>query len=260
MIIQTSGLEISETYKELLPELKSFLYRLTCDKEISEDIAHDTFIRVIEKQDQFRQQSSIKTWIFSIATNLAIDWLRKRKRWNETAQDDAKSLAQSDKKYRDLFLDIHQNSPEGSFNFKEHINFCFTCIAKVLAIELQVTLILKDMYDFKIKEIAIVLKTPEGTIKHWLFTARKTMTEIFDRRCALINKNGACHQCSELNGLFNPKQQIQENILIQSNNSNKKELYSIRAKLIKSINPLDSDGSDLEDAIMQVLRTAISDK
>lgn len=260
MAALTSDIEISQAYNELLPELRSFLYRLTCNREISNDLAQDTFIKVIEKQNQFNGQSTIKTWIFSIGTNLAIDWLRKRKRWNETAQDDAKTLSESEPNYRKIFLDIHQNSPSGAFDFREHINFCFTCIAKTLTIEQQVTLILKDIYDFKVIEISSIINTPEGTIKHWLFTARKTMTEIFDRRCVLINKNGVCHQCSELNGLFNPKQKIQENILIQSNNTNKEGLYLIRAELVKAINPLSSNGSDLEDGIMQVLRMAISDK
>jgi len=254
-----SDIDIENTYKELLPELKSYLYRLTCDKEASNDLAQDAFVKVIEKQEQFKGQSSIKTWVFSIGTNHAIDWLRKRKRWNETAQDEAKTIAQSDHTYRTTFLDIHQNSPSGAFDFKEHINYCFTCITKTLPIEQQVALILKDIYDFKVDEISLILGSPEGTVKHWLFTARKTMMDIFDRRCALINKNGACYQCSELNGLFNPKQKKIENLFPPSNN-NKVELYELRTKLVKVINPLYSDGSDLEDSIMQVLRKAINDK
>lgn len=252
------NLDISTTYKKLLPELKSFLYRLTCDKEVSTDLAQDTFVKVLEKHNQFRGDSSFKTWIFSIGTNLAIDWLRKRKRWPETAQDDAKTLAQSNSSYKTTFLEINQNSPSGAFDFKEHINYCFTCIAKTLPIEQQVVLILKDIYDFKVKEISQICCSPEGTIKHWLFVARKTMIEIFERRCALINKNGVCYQCSELNGLFNPKQKISENLFPRSG-GNKVEFYTLRAQLVKSINPLSSDGSDLEDAIMQVLRKAIND-
>lgn len=249
--------DISKVYADLLPELKSYLYRLTCDKEITNDLGQDTFLKAIEKQNQFKGQSSLKTWVFSIATNLAIDWLRKRKRWSETAQDDSKALAQSDPVYRANFLEISENSPTGSFDFKEHISFCFTCIAKTLLIEQQVTLILKDIYDFKVRDISIILKFPEGTIKHWLFSARQTMTDIFDRRCALINKEGVCYQCSELNGLFNPKQKKMENAF---QIKKKEKLYELRAELVKAINPLHSNGSELEDTLMQVLRKAINDK
>lgn len=86
--------------------------------------------------------------------------------------------------------------------------------------------------------------------------ARQTMTEIFDRRCALINKEGVCHQCSELNGLFNPKQKKPENVFPTKE---KEALYALRAKLVKEMDPLSSNGSELEDCLMQVLRKAIND-
>ena len=257
MALINTKINVPETYNNLLPELKSFLYRLTCDRELSNDLAQETFLKVIEKQNQFRGESSIKTWIFSIAANLATDWLRRKKRWMENAQDKAKSLAQSDTYYRNTFLNINQFSPSGSFEIKEHINFCFVCITKTLTIEQQVTLILKDIYDFKINEISLIINSPTGTIKNWLFTARKTMTEIFDRRCALINKAGVCYQCSELNGLFNPKKKIPPNLFPKS--KNKEKLYALRARLIKNINPLTSKGSELENEIMLVLRKAIND-
>lgn len=248
--------DIRKAYSDHLPKLKSYLYRLTCDKETANDLAQDAFLRVIEKQDQFKGNSNIKTWIFSVATNLAIDWLRRRKRWSETAQDDSKALAQSDPMYRAHFLDVSRNSPAGVFDFREHIGFCFTCLSKTLQIEQQVTLILKDIYDFKISEISMILDSPTGTIKHWLFSGRQAMTEIFDRRCALVNKQGVCYQCSELNGLFNPKQTKPTEIFPKAD---KKDLYRLRAKLVKAIDPLASNGSELEDTLMQVLRKAIGD-
>ena len=251
-----SNIDISQIYQDNLSELKSYLYRLTCDEEITNDISQDTFVKALEKQSQYKGESTLKTWIFSIATNLAKDWLRKRNRWSETAQDDAKALAQSDPAFRTNFLNISENSENGKFDFKEHISFCFTCISKTLDIEKQVVLILKDIYDFRVNEISLILDTPKGTIKHWLFIARQIMIEIFDRRCALINKNGVCYQCSELNGLFNPKQEKLKNVFPKED---KKKLYVLRTMLVKEINPLSSKGSALEDSIMKVLRKAIND-
>jgi RNA polymerase sigma-70 factor, ECF subfamily len=248
---------ISKVYKDLLPELKSYVYRLTCDKEVTNDLVQDTFVKVLEKHREFESRSTFKTWIFSIATNLAIDWLRKRKRWSETAQDEAKALAQSVPAYRATFLQISENSPNGIFDYKEHISFCFTCISKTLVIEQQVTLMLKDIYEFKVSDISLILRAPVGTVKHWLFSARQTMTGIFDRRCALVNKEGVCYQCSELNGLFNPKQKNIGDVFAKAD---KEKLFGLRAALVKAIDPLASNGSALEDSIMQVLRKAINDQ
>ncbi len=225
-----------------------------------EDIAHDTFVKALERQEQFKGDSSMKTWIFSIATNLAMDYLRKKKRWMENAQDEARKLAESDNKYSNEFIRVHHESPAGAFEVKEHINFCYTCISKTLPIEQQVTLILKDIYEFKVDDISSILDCPRGTSKHRLFRARQKMNRIFNRRCALVNKNGVCYQCSELDDFFNPgKKKLQIN-LKPKNSGNKEEFYTLRTQLVKAIDPLISEGSDLENNIMQVLREAIDDK
>jgi len=102
---------------------------------------------------------------------------------------------------------------EGEYEIREHIDFCFTCIAKTIEIEKQVAIILKDIYQFEVKEIALILKYSSSNIKKLLLKGRKTLTTIFDKKCALVNKNGACHQCSELNGVFNRKQNQKEELL-----------------------------------------------
>jgi RNA polymerase sigma-70 factor, ECF subfamily len=155
-------------------------------------------------------------------------------------------------------------SGEGAYEMKEHIDFCFTCVSKTLLIENQVALILKDIYDFSVKDICLILDKTEGVIKHLLIDARKTMTDIFDNRCALINKNGACNQCSELNGVHNPKQNQQAELMKlelvkASKKFNREELFELRTQLVKVIDPIRGKGADLQDIIMKCTRQAIGE-
>ncbi|HEX3935725.1 MAG TPA: hypothetical protein VHW43_13665 [Puia sp.] len=148
---------------------------------------------------------------------------------------------------------------------REHIDFCLNCISKTLPIENQVALILKEMYDFQIKEIALIFGKTQGVIKHLLNDARNTMTDIFDSRCALINKNGVCHQCSHINEIFNPKQDQQEELMKlelvkASKKYNREELFALRTTLVKAIDPLHASGTDLHDIIMKCVKTAIGEK
>jgi RNA polymerase sigma-70 factor, ECF subfamily len=55
---------------------------------------------------------------------------------------------------------------------------------------------LKDVYDFSVREICLIVEKTEGVVKYLLQDGRKIMADIFDHRCALVNKNGVCHQCS----------------------------------------------------------------
>lgn len=251
-------------FAEFQNQLKSYLYRLLADRNDVEDLTHDAFIKAFDKISTFNQDSSLKTWVFKIATNLAYDHLKKLKRWPADAQDQGAHLAINTREILETFRIVHQTSNTGIYEIKEHIDFCFTCISKTLPIENQVTLILKDIYDFPIKEICLILEKPEGVVKHLLNDARNTMTGVFENRCALVNKNGVCDQCSHLNGIFNPKQNQQEQLMKLemtkgSKKYNREELYLLRAELVKAIDPLRSTGTELQDIIMRCTRTAIDE-
>jgi len=67
-------------------------------------------------------------------------------------------------------------------------------------------------------------------VKYYLHAGRSKMIGIFDGRCALINKEGVCHQCSELNGIFNPNEHpggTDEDRPGQGSRKGGKEIYSI---------------------------------
>jgi RNA polymerase sigma-70 factor (ECF subfamily) len=252
-------------FAEFQNQLRSYLYRLLTDRNDVDDLTHDTFIRAFSRISTFNQDSSLKTWVFKIATNLAYDHLRKLKRWQADAQDRGADLAIGSEEVRRGFWIAHDTSNAGAYEMKEHIDFCFTCISKTLPIENQVTLILKDIYDFQIKEICLILGKTEGVIKHLLNDARNIMTNIFENRCALINKNGVCHQCSHINEIFNPKQDQQEELmkleLVKgSKKYNREELFALRTILVKAIDPLHASGTDLHEAIMNCVKTAIGEK
>lgn len=243
-------------FAQFQSQLKSYLYRLLANRNDAEDLTHDTFIQAFDKLSTFKNQSSLKTWVFQIATNLSYNYLQKQKRWTPDVSEQAKRLVLGNEKLRNDIVDIHQTSADGHYDIKEHIDTCFTCIAKNLPIENQIAIMLKDVYDFSVSEICLILDKTEGVVKYLLQDGRNTMTDIFDKRCALVNKNGVCHQCSELNGWFNPKQNQQEalmkiNLVKGSKKYNRDELYFMRAKLVSAINPLRSKGSNLQDILLK---------
>lgn len=245
-------------------QLKSYLYRLLTNRNDADDLTQDTFVRAYEKIHLFRGDSSLKTWVFQIATNLAYNHLQKQKRWTPDVVEQAKHLVLSDQHLAEAIVSVAETSPEGKYTIKEHIDTCFTCIAKNLPIENQIALILKDVYDFSITDIELILDKTEGVVKYLLQNARQTMIDIFDQRCALINKNGVCHQCSELNGWFNPRQNQQEelmqiNLVKGSKKYNRNELYAMRAALVKHIDPLRSEGHELQEILLKCNRLAMGE-
>ncbi|MEO0898346.1 MAG: RNA polymerase sigma factor [Bacteroidota bacterium] len=245
-----------ELFAEFQDQLRSYLYRLTAHRSDAEDLTHDTFIRAYDKIKLFKGKSSLKTWVFQIGTHLAYNHLKKRNRWSEDVAEQSKKLVMSTPDLAQSIQHVASHSPYGKYEIKEHIDVCFTCMGKTLPVENQVALMLKDIYDFSVKEIMLILNKTEGTVKYLVQHARNTMTEIFDRRCALVNKKGICHQCSELNGWLNPKRDQQQALMEikmvrESTKYNREELYALRTALVKNIDPLRSPGHEIQEKLMQ---------
>ena len=246
-------------------KLRGFLYRMVANREDADDLVQDTSVRGFERIGQFRADASLKTWLFRIGTNLARDLLRERKRWPADAQDLSKALAMGTPAIGAAFAKTHERSPQGRYDVREHIDFCFTCIGKVLPIDEQVAVLLKDVYAFKRGEIADILEQTEGQVKHLLHDARKTLSEVFYRRCALVNQEGTCHQCSELAGIYNPRQARQQHLrkleLVAEGRQtdDQRRLYRLRAELVRFIDPLASPGADMQEVIMRCTRAAVGE-
>lgn len=243
--------DFNREFEKLMAKLKSYLLRITANAADAEDIAQDTYLKALNKLDTFKGESSLKTWVFTIASNLAKDNLRVQRRWPENVTDIARAEAKQDGRFYYEVMHIVTASPQAQFEMKEHVAFCFTCISKSLPLEQQLCVFLKEVYGFKVNEISCILNITEAMAKYYLHTARAKMIGIFDNRCALINKEGVCHQCSELNGLFNPEQNAQVEAMKiemarEAGKGDKEHLFDLRMAILREIDPFESKAADLQ--------------
>jgi len=261
--------QLTTEFEMFRGELKSFILRMTASVQDAEDIIQDTYIKAHAKLETFRGEASLKTWVFTIASNLAKDLLRARKRWPETVTDICREEVLGNKKFLQEAMQIRETSPQGKFEIKEHIAFCFTCISKSLPLEQQLALLLKEVYGFKVNEIAQIIGQTDAMVKYYLHVSRARMIEIFDHRCSLINKQGICHQCTELNGIFNPKQKAQEELVKiemarEAENKTKQELFDLRMKILQELDPFESGAAELQlhhlEHNRQVMEKYLEDK
>jgi RNA polymerase sigma-70 factor (ECF subfamily) len=243
--------QLTAEFETFQRELRSFLLRMTASVQDAEDILQETYLKAHAKIDTFRGESSLKTWVFSIASNLAKDLLKSKKCWPENVTDICKDAALGNRQFFQEAMRIRQTSPQGNFEIKEHIAFCFTCVSKSLPLEGHLVLLLKEIYAFKVREISQILQMSEAMVKYHLHVSRSKMIEIFDHRCSLINKQGICYQCTELNGIFNPKQKAQEELVKiemarEAENRSKQELFDLRLKILRELDPFESGAAELQ--------------
>lgn len=76
--------EMEEIYRKYSPELYRYLLSMTHSASDAEDLLSETFLRALAKLSTFRGDSSIRTWLYSIARNVWIESLRKSRNIRNT--------------------------------------------------------------------------------------------------------------------------------------------------------------------------------
>jgi RNA polymerase sigma-70 factor (ECF subfamily) len=128
-------------------ELKSFLLRMTASVQDAEDIVQDTYIKARSKINSFRGESSVKTWVFSIASNLARDLLRSKKRWPETVTDICREETLGNRQFFQEALQIRETSPQGTYCFLFYLCFQITAFGTTSGAVAQGSLWLQGQGD-----------------------------------------------------------------------------------------------------------------
>lgn len=151
-------------------ELYSYLRRYLGDPTLAEDAFQQTFLQVHLKCDQFDTSRRFRPWLYTVATNQAIDTQRRNKRHRmisldrrtETAEDDLGALMQ--------LLETSEPGPVTQLEGDERRAWVGEAVAR-LPESLRSAVMLIYYQGLKYREAAEVLKIPVGTVKSRLHSA-----------------------------------------------------------------------------------------
>ncbi|MEP6591901.1 MAG: sigma-70 family RNA polymerase sigma factor [Gemmatimonadota bacterium] len=165
-------------YRELIRRYQrpvfSLVYRMVRDRELAEDLAQETFIKVLNAIDSYRPEYKFSSWIFKIANNAAIDQLRRR--GLNTLSLDGSPHAESADAIEATTLQISDGaenqldevaSRELGGQIEEAIN--------QLRPEYRSCIILRHIDGRPYEEIAEMLDLPLGTVKTYIHRARNEL-------------------------------------------------------------------------------------
>lgn len=160
----------------------SLLYRMVRDRALAEDLAQETFIKVLNGIDSYNPQFKFSSWIFKIANNAAIDHLRKREL--ETLSLDGSPHATTPDQMRATALQLGDRSetPLQELEARELGSAIERAIAR-LRPEYRSCILLRHVEGHSYEEIARILDLPLGTVKTYIHRARNELrTYLEDRR------------------------------------------------------------------------------
>lgn len=154
LVQQKDNHAFEQLYDRYARKLTGFCNRMVQSKEVSEDIVHEVFIKIIEQPQSFKIQAKFSTWIYTIAHNLCLNTIRNQ-------QNRSRLM---DQNYSQEVTFTSHTSIDAT-NLKGAINTAY----KQLNEKEKAVFVLRFEHELSIKEIAEIITIPEGSVKSCLF-------------------------------------------------------------------------------------------
>ena len=172
-----------ELFEELIcryeRELYSYLRRYLGNAEMAADVFQTTFLQLHLKCDKFQSGRRLRPWLYTIATNQAIDAQRREKRHRMVSLDSVSSNSTDDDVVKLLDLMASQcMGPDEQLGLAEDRAFIRESLSQ-LPDHLRCVVTLVYYQGLKYREVAEVLEIPVGTVKSRMHTALLKLNEVF---------------------------------------------------------------------------------
>lgn len=171
LLVQRAAAGDERAYGKLVAAYQSrvfnFVRSMVRNDEVAEDITQESFVKAFFSLKRLQNAGSFKSWLFRIANNNTLDWLR-RKRFQ---------LVDVDEQIHESYVD--KRDPESGAMEQERLNHVRAALNK-LKPDQKAILVMCDLQGLSYAEIAEVLKVPFGTVQSRIFYARKKLKEHLD--------------------------------------------------------------------------------
>jgi RNA polymerase sigma-70 factor (ECF subfamily) len=147
------------------------IYHMTSNHEDANDLAQETFIKAFQALKSFKGGSSFYTWIYRIAVNKTINFLKQRKNRTQMSLNDLDFHAESDP---DLVALISEKTPRRDLNLAELQEKLNEAMQKLSEVH-RLAVTLHDIQGVPHEEIARIMDCNIGTVRSRLFYARQQL-------------------------------------------------------------------------------------
>jgi RNA polymerase sigma-70 factor (ECF subfamily) len=179
MLLQATRTGNEMAFQELVRRYRNpitnFIYRMLNDYDRAVDLAQETFVRVYTSAERYQATYSFSTWIYRIASNLAISELRQRKRRNLIPIPSFFSDKEGDEVEIELPDKRHVAADEVMIEDERR-----RAVARAIASlpeKYRVAVVLRDIEGKSYEEISAMLDLSDGTVKSRINRARNLLKE-----------------------------------------------------------------------------------
>lgn len=176
-----------ELVRQYNRRIYNICYRFTGSPDEAEDLTQEVFVRMFRTLDSYDQdKAAFMTWVTTMTRNLLVDNFRKTK--YDRASDSLESSVGNDEDGPTLGERIQDTAqtPDEKLHSRETKEMVHAALQK-LSPELREAVILRDLQDMDYRDIATVLKVPEGTVKSRINRGRTELARLLSRTSKQVN-------------------------------------------------------------------------
>jgi RNA polymerase sigma-70 factor (ECF subfamily) len=169
--------EIVRTYNR---RIYNICYRFAGSGDDAQDLTQEVFIKMYRTLSSYdSSKGAFATWVTTITRNLLVDHFRKTKQDRMTDSIDAASEHEDAQPLSEQIQD--QSAPPDAHVHSREVGETVHAALGKLSPELREAVILRDLQDMDYREIATVLKVPEGTVKSRINRGRAELARLLQR-------------------------------------------------------------------------------
>jgi RNA polymerase sigma-70 factor (ECF subfamily) len=156
-------------------------YRFTGSADDAQDLTQEVFIKIYRTLSSYNlEKGAFTTWISTMTRNLLVDHFRKTKQERLTDSMDASSSPEEDGLTLGEQIADQKATPDQVMDTKDTQKMVQQALQK-LSPELREAVILRDLQDMDYRDIAAVLRVPEGTVKSRINRGRAELARLLQR-------------------------------------------------------------------------------
>ncbi len=160
-----------ERYKN---RLYATIYHMTAHHEDANDLVQDSFVNAYRKIGSFKNQSSFFTWLYRIAVNRTINFLKRARRRNHFSLDDMDTNIQTDPDFVELMSHVTPRREVSLNELQEQLNAALQKLSE----SHRAVVVMHDIQGMTHLDIARAMKCSEGTVRSRLFYARQQLQSL----------------------------------------------------------------------------------
>lgn len=168
---ETALAPLVEKYKRMVHRLAM---QITKNHEDANDVMQETFIKVYQSIHTFRQEAAFETWVYRIAVNEALNFVKRRERRRESSLETTDESEFNTEILRKAEIN---NDPEIQAE-KAELRHWVTKAVNSLSLKHRIVVILHELEGLTHAEIASILNCSEGTVRSRLHYARKQLRSL----------------------------------------------------------------------------------